>query len=133
MVANAHGAFDGDHAGAERIEAIGEVTAAESALAEGAFEGGVRLAVFNAAEACAVPLLDAEFVGDMILEVLVLGAAGLAGADGLVIGEESGVGGAEGPAAVLAGFGGQVGAAGKVATNLAALAWRHGTPRSTSR
>lgn len=123
MGADADRTVHRDHAGAEGVEAFGEVPAAESALAEGAFERRVGITGVDATEAGAVALEDASPVGEVGIEIAALGDARLAGAHGFVAFSEAGVGGAEGPAAVLAGFRSLVGTAGEASADLAALAW----------
>ena len=74
---------------------------AKMAVAEGAFEAGMRAAIFDAAQAGAVPLLDAVAVFEVAGEVLALQTALLSGADSLVALDEGSVIGAEAAAAVL--------------------------------
>ncbi|HQW51634.1 MAG TPA: hypothetical protein PL082_06220, partial [Tepidiformaceae bacterium] len=114
---------DGDHAGAEGVEALSEMAAAEAALAERAFERRMGIAGFDAAKAGAVALEDASPVRQVGIEIAAFGDARLAGANSLVVFGEAGVGGAEGPAAVLTGFRSLVGTAGEASADLAALAW----------
>jgi len=110
--ADADRALDGDAAFLEGVVALGKVRSAEEAETERAFEAGMRAAAFDAAEAGPVAMEGHGPCSKVFFQVDALGVAPLAGADRLVIGDVVGVGGAEGPAAVLAGVFGEVGAPG---------------------
>ncbi len=73
-------------------------------LAERALEPGVRAALFDAAQADLVAFVDSALVRRVLDQVVVLRAAALAGANGVVTYEVMCVEGAEPPATILAGM-----------------------------
>lgn len=119
MLADGDGAVDVDAAFLEGVEAVVKVGGAEVAAAEGALEAGVRAALFDATQADVVSLVDTIQVAEVVGEVVALGAALLAGADGFVALEEVGVLGAKGATAVLADVAGMVLAAAEEPSDLA--------------
>jgi hypothetical protein len=64
----------------------------------------VRATALDAAKACRVPFSDALAIDEVLLKVIVLAAAGLAGADGVEAFVEVEVRGAEALPAILAGI-----------------------------
>lgn len=118
---NAYRAIDGGPAIVERVRVLAEVGAAEKAVAEGAFEAGMRATLFDPAEANTVALPDALAVAEMLHQVVVLGSAWLAAADGLVPLDEVTVPGTEIAPTVLTAVFREIQAAIKDAANLAVL------------
>ncbi len=98
---------------------------AEPAVAEGALHGWVWPAGLDAAQAGSVAGSDDAAVFEMGDEIIAAGAAGLSGADGFVVLEVVGVGGAEGPRAVLADLDCRLAAAGEEGADLADLRIGH--------
>jgi hypothetical protein len=101
------------------------VEIAEVALAERTLEARVRPALFRAAETHLVALEHAVLVGRVDLQVIVLGAAAFARADGVVVFEVMRVERAEPAATVLAGMLRPVPAPRKPASNLACPSHLH--------
>ena len=101
--ADADEAFDTDAPFEKRIAATADMLAAEEAVAERAFIRRMGAAVFHTTEARGIALDDAGLVLVVHEQVLVLGGAGLAGADRLVTPAKMSVDGAESGAAILAG------------------------------
>ena len=93
--------------------------AAEKAAAKRAFEGGMRIAAFDAAKAGMVALFDAAAVNQVLGEVIAFADAAFSRADGLMPFDEVGVFGAECAATVLALVGGGVVAVGESPAELA--------------
>ena len=102
MAADARRAIGHYPAVVEGVHPLGEMLLAEVALAERAFEAGVRAALLHAAKPGPVTLHHARTVDQMRIKVVLFNAALLARADRFVTFGEVGMGHAEVSPAILA-------------------------------